>query len=105
MILIKTSFLHNQKTIPICDYSDLEINTKNIQTFLMDNEMYKSIVGLLTSINRSVENSYKCIEVLMIYFNSKIGEELSRYNRGIYRYCTIKDINDKKVPEDLQNYM
>ena len=72
---------------------------------LLNNGIYKSIVGLLTSINKSVENSYKCIEVLMIYFNSTIGEELSRYNRGIYRYCTIKEINDKKVPEDLQNYM
>ena len=41
----------------------------------------------------------------MIYFNSKIGETLSEYKKGIYRFCKIEDSVKQKVPSELQQYM
>ena len=59
----------------------------------------------MESLDMKVENSYKCIEKLMIYFNSKIGDSLASYKKGIYRYCSIEEGVVKKVPLALQDFM
>ena len=72
---------------------------------LLDSLFYRNIISRMEDLNIKVENSYKFIEKWMIYFNSKIGETLAEYKKGIYRYCTIEDVNQKKVPYELQDYM
>tara|TARA_B100001758_G_scaffold244420_1_gene255739 strand:+ start:3789 stop:5357 length:1569 start_codon:yes stop_codon:yes gene_type:complete len=72
---------------------------------LLKNSLYKNILITLRNMGYTVKNSHECIEVLMIYFNSKIGEKMSQKNNGIYRYCDIIDSQDKKVPDELQEYM
>ena len=72
---------------------------------LLKNPMYKTIVRLLSNIGMRVENSYKCIEKWMIYFNSKIGETLSQYNSGVFRYCRVLNTNHKSIPSPLIDYI
>tara|TARA_B100001059_G_scaffold236782_1_gene290301 strand:- start:9604 stop:11136 length:1533 start_codon:yes stop_codon:yes gene_type:complete len=72
---------------------------------LLGSNFYRSILSKMEDLDMNVENSYKFIEKWMIYFNSKIGETLSRYKKGIYRYCRIEDSVEQKVPSDLQQYM
>ena len=72
---------------------------------LKEYPMYKNIVKVLDRLNMGVENSYKCIERLMIYFNSTIGKTLSQYNAGIYRYCAIDNIDNESVPVELKDYV
>ncbi len=72
---------------------------------LLDNDFYRRLLSKMEDLDMKVENSYKFIEKWMIYFNSKIGETLSEYKKGIYRFCKIEDSVKQKVPSELQQYM
>ena len=91
------------------DYKNVLIKVKKNYRYeekkLLKNPMYKTILSLMSSIGMRVENSYKCIEKWMIYFNSKIGETLSQYNRGVYRYCKVLKTNHKTIPLPLIDYI
>jgi len=91
------------------DYKNVLINVKKNYRYeeskLLKNPMYKTILSLMSSIGMRVENSYKCIEKWMIYFNSKIGETLSQYNSGVFRYCKVLNTNHKSIPSPLIDYI
>ena len=80
-------------------------NFRYEESDLLESSCYRRIVSRMEELNMKVENSYKFIEKWMIYFNSKIGETLSRYKKGIYRYCTVDGVVEKQVSQELQQYM
>ena len=71
---------------------------------LLSNPMYNSIVTMLNKLDMKVADSYKCIEKLMIFFNSRIGDTLSKYGKGIYRYCRVTNATTTSVPDALSEY-
>tara|TARA_Y100000992_G_scaffold153782_1_gene102600 strand:- start:8742 stop:10256 length:1515 start_codon:yes stop_codon:yes gene_type:complete len=83
----------------------VDCNYRYQHTTLLKSSLYQSILTAMETLDMKVENSYKCIEKLMIYFNSKIGDSLASYKKGIYRYCSIEEGVVKKVPLALQDYM
>lgn len=71
---------------------------------LLSNPIYNGIVSILNNLNMNVTNSHKCIEKLMIYFNSRIGDTLSKYGKGIYRYCRVTNNTTTCIPIALNNF-
>ena len=91
------------------DYNNVLICVKKNYRYeepkLLRNPMYKSILSLMSNLDMSVKDSYKCIEKWMIYFNSKIGEALSQYNKGVFRYCKVSQTTNNYIPPDLIDYI